>query len=129
PPVNQAIALSDWTIARPPPGTRDSLVVTFPRPLDHGILVRALSVETRDRRPVDGEIRLEADDTAWAFTPVAPWHDGEYNLVAQSFLEDPEGNQIGRPFEAVASDPNNARAPGRAGADDAFRVAFTIGAP
>jgi hypothetical protein len=126
PVVDEAIALSDWMIARPASGTRDPLIVRFPRPLDHGILVRALGVEARDRRPVQGEIRLEAHDTAWVFTPVAPWPGGEYNLVAQSFLEDPEGNQIGRAFEAVASEPKADRA---AGSDDAFRLAFTVGAP
>lgn len=123
PAIDEAIALSDWTIARPAPGARDRLVVRFPRPLDHGILVRALGVETTNRRPVDGEISLESHDTAWVFTPVAPWRSGEYNLVAQSFLEDPQGNQIGRAFEAFADDPKNDRA------SDAFRVAFTIGAP
>ena len=122
PAVDEAIRLSDWTIARPAPGTRDRLVVRFPRPLDHGILARALGVETTSRRPVDGEIGLESHDTAWVFTPVAPWQSGEYNLVAQSYLEDPQGNQIGRAFEALADERTNDR-------DVAFRVAFTIGAP
>jgi hypothetical protein len=126
PAVDEAIALSDWTIARPAPGTRDRLVVRFPRPLDHGILVRALGVESTNRRPVDGEIALESNDTAWIFTPVAPWQSGEYNLVAQSFLEDPQGNQIGRAFEAFADELTNDRTPGN---DAAFRVPFTVGAP
>jgi hypothetical protein len=129
PAVDEAIALSDWKIARPAPGTRDRLVVKFPRPLDHGILVRALGVETTNRRPVDGEVSLESQDIAWVFTPVAPWQSGEYNLVAQSFLEDPQGNQIGRAFEAFADDPKNDRAPGNPGNDVAFRVPFIIGAP
>jgi hypothetical protein len=125
PPVDEAIAPSDWTIARPAHGTRDRLIVRFPRPLDHGIVARALSVETADHRPVDGEISLESHDTAWIFTPVAPWQSGEYNLVAQSFLEDPQGNQIGRAFEALADEP---RQTDRA-QDDSFRIPFTIGAP
>ena len=125
PPIDEAIALSDWRIARPAPGTRDRLVVRFPRPLDHGILVRALGVETTNRRPVDGEIGLESHDTAWIFTPVAPWQSGEYNLVAQSFLEDPQGNQIGRAFEAFADEPGKTD---RAQVDS-FRIPFTIGAP
>ena len=132
PAVDKAIALSDWTIARPAPGTRDRLVVTFPRPLDHGILARALGVETANGRRVDGEIGLEARDTVWTLTPVAPWQTGEYNLVAQPFLEDPQGNQIGRAFEAFApggDDPKNDRAPGSPGHDVGFRLPFTLGAP
>lgn len=144
PAVDEAIALSDWAIARPAPGTRDRLVVRFPRPLDHGILVRALGVEAANRRQIDGEIGLEAHDTVWTFTPVAPWQDGEYNLVAQSFLEDPQGNQIGRAFEAFPDEVKSSRDPGnpgnnggqrgrgdpgRFGENEAFRVSFTIGAP
>ncbi|HEY3042392.1 MAG TPA: hypothetical protein VGJ39_00095, partial [Vicinamibacterales bacterium] len=128
PAVDKPITLSDWTLARPAAGTRDRLVVTVPGPLDHGILVRALGVETKGR-PVDGEISLESHDTAWVFIPVAPWRSGEYNLIAQSFLEDPQGNQIGRAFEAFAGEPTNDRAPGNPGNDIAFRLAFTIGEP
>jgi hypothetical protein len=130
PPVDEAITLSDWTIAPPAAATRDRLVVTFPRPLDHGILARALGVETKPRqRSIEGEISLEDHDRRWTFTPVAPWESGEYNLVAQSFLEDPQGNQIGRAFEAFAGEPKNDRAPGNPADDGAFRVPFTIGAP
>jgi hypothetical protein len=132
PAVDEAIALSDWTIARPAAGTRDRLVVRFPRPLDHGILARALGVEAANGRRIDGESGVEAHDTVWTLTPVAPWQIGEYNLTAQPFLEDPQGNQIGRAFEALADDLKNDGAPGSpgsAGGNDTFRVRFTIGAP
>ena len=69
---------------------------------------------------IEGEIALEDHDRRWVFTPVAPWQTGEYNLVAQSFLEDPQGNQIGRAFEAFAGDLKD---------ESAFRIAFTVGAP
>jgi hypothetical protein len=132
PAVDKAIAPPDWTIVRPAAGTRDRLVVRFPRPLDHGILVRALGVEGADGRRIDGEVGLEAHDTVWTLTPVAPWRPGEYNLVAQGFLEDPQGNQIGRAFEAFADERNDDRATGggaNPGNTMAGRVSFTIGAP
>jgi hypothetical protein len=132
PAVDEAIALSDWTITPPAAGTRGPLVVRFPRPLDHGILVRALGVEAGSGRRIDGEIDVEAHDTVWRLTPVAPWQSGEYNLVAQPFLEDPQGNQIGRAFEVFASELKDERAPespGKPEADLAHRVRFTIGAP
>jgi hypothetical protein len=125
PAVDKAIALSDWTIARPAPGTRDRLAVTFPRPLDHGILARALGVEAAGGRRVDGEIGLESRDSVWTLTPVAPWQTGEYNLVAQPFLEDPQGNQIGRAFEAFAPGGDDLKSDH----EIVFRVPFTIGAP
>lgn len=118
PAVDKAIALSEWTIAPPPAGTTAPLTVTFPRPLDHGILVRALNVETRNQ-PVAGTVSLAEFDTRWSFAPAAPWQPGDYNLVAWAFLEDPQGNQIGRPFEVPAA-AEASRPP------DAFRVGFTV---
>jgi hypothetical protein len=70
---------------------------------------------------VDGDIALQAHDTRWVFTPTAPWTAGEYNLVALSFLEDPQGNRVGRAFE-VFDTGNNEPTP------DAFRQAFTVAA-
>jgi hypothetical protein len=57
----------------------------------------------------------------WVFTPTAPWVAGEYNLVALSFLEDPQGNRVGRAFEVFDTGDNEP-------APDAFRQAFTVAA-
>jgi hypothetical protein len=46
---------------------------------------------------------------------------GEYNLVAQPFLEGPQGNRIGRAFDASADQSTGGPGP------EAFGVAFTIG--
>ncbi len=75
-----------------------SLTVTFPKPLDRGLLLRALGVR-RDGAVVEGEVRVDAAETRWTFTPRQPWSAGRYELVALSILEDPAGNQIGRAFE------------------------------
>jgi len=92
------IAPADWTIASPPANTRRALVVRFPRPLDHGLLQRAIGVE-RDGQIIDGDIAIDAEETAWHFTPKAPWRAGPHVLVVLSILEDPMGNKIGRPFD------------------------------
>lgn len=113
------ILMSSWRIAAPGAGTRDPLVVTFPKPLDHGLLARALGVETRDKRMVDGTITLEAADTRWLFTPAGPWRAGEFDLVALEVLEDPVGNRIMHPFE-VAAEANKDQPP------DEFRRGFAI---
>jgi hypothetical protein len=124
--VDDAIKPSEWRIEVPAADTRQPLAVRFPQPLDHGIIVRALSIETGERRAIDGAITLDAHDAVWMFTPVAPWQGGEYNLVAQSFLEDPQGNQIGRAFEASADEPTSRQLPGADATAAASRVAFTI---
>jgi hypothetical protein len=76
----------------------EPFVVSFPKPLDHGLLMRALGVR-RNGQPVDGEAQVEAGETRWTFTPREPWTTGRYELLALSILEDPAGNQIGRAFE------------------------------
>jgi hypothetical protein len=88
-----------WTIAAPAPGTRDPLVVTFPEPLDHGLLLRSLGVSYASGARLEGQSRVEARETRWVFVPHAPWRAGDYRLVVLSILEDLAGNQIGRPFE------------------------------
>jgi hypothetical protein len=99
PPETRPLSMTSWRIAPPAPGTREPLIVTFPAALDHGLLSRALAVEGAGGASVDGDVVLEAGDTRWAFSPRSPWSAGEYRLVAQSILEDPAGNRIGRAFE------------------------------
>jgi hypothetical protein len=89
---------STWRIQSPAAGSRDGMVVTFPEPLDHGLLMRALGV-TRDGKEVDGAIGVDQAETRWTFTPTAPWTAGTYRLLALDILEDLAGNQIGRAFE------------------------------
>jgi hypothetical protein len=98
PAIERPLSTSTWKIALPASGTRAPLTVTFPEPLDHGLLRRALGL-ARDGTRIEGEIAIEAAETRWVFTPSAVWSPGEYQLVALSFLEDLAGNRIGRAFE------------------------------
>jgi len=103
PPEERAIDPATWRLEAPLESTRDPLVVSFPKPLDYGLLQRALTVSTLRGEHVPGDIGLEAAETRWLFVPQAPWQAGEYRLLASSILEDVAGNRIGRPFEAAAS--------------------------
>jgi hypothetical protein len=69
-------------VAAPTAGERDPLIVTFPEPLDHGLLLRALGVSGADQRFLDGEVKIESHETRWRFTPREPWKAGRYQLVA-----------------------------------------------
>lgn len=89
---------ASWRIEAPAAGTRAGVIVTFPKPLDHGLLMRALGVRLNGQ-PVDGDIVIERGETRWTFTPSHPWRAGAYQLLALDILEDPAGNQIGRAFE------------------------------
>jgi hypothetical protein len=75
------------------------LAVTFPEPLDQGLLQRALAVADSRGRRMKGESSIESHETRWLFTPAAAWRSGDYFLQALTILEDMAGNRIGRAFE------------------------------
>jgi hypothetical protein len=122
PAEEHAIDPAAWQLRAPPEGTRDPLILSFPKPLDYALLQRALTVSDARRVRVEGAIRLEAAETRWLFIPDTPWQPGEYRLLASSILEDVAGNRIGRPFEVDS-------AAGRKGGSEArtaslvFRIA------
>ena len=98
PPDEQPLDTASWRIEAPAAARRDPLVVAFPEPLDHALLMRALGV-TRDGASVEGDASVEAAETRWTFTPREPWRAGTYQVLALDILEDLAGNQIGRAFE------------------------------
>ena len=104
PPEEKPIEPASWRIDAPAAGTHRPVIVTFPKPLDHGLLMRALGV-TFNGQQVDGDIAIERGEMRWTFTPTDPGRAGAYGLLALDILEDPAGNQIGRAFEV-----ENARA-------------------
>jgi hypothetical protein len=98
PAADKPLDTASWSIQPPSVGRRDGVVVTFPKPLDHGLLMRALGV-THEGVSVEGGIVVDNGETRWTFTPREPWRDGPYHLLALEILEDVAGNQIGRAFE------------------------------
>ncbi len=110
-----------WRLRVPPAGSTSRLVVSFPEPLDHGLLHRGLAVENSDGERIAGSIEVTSWETRWSFTPEQPWSPGAFSLVALSILEDLAGNRIGVPFEIdrfeQIDDPEE---------QDAYRVPFEI---
>jgi hypothetical protein len=104
PPNERPIDLSEWRIQPPTAGSRDSLRVTFPAALDHGLLHSALGVAF-EGRALHGAILVDAGETRWLFTPRDPWQAGSHALVVLTTLEDPAGNRIGRAFEVPGGGP------------------------
>jgi hypothetical protein len=98
PPIERALTMAAWKVTTPKAGTREPVAVTFPDPLDHGLLRRALGI-ARGGTPLVGDVSIESDETRWLFTPRDAWARGDYELFALAFLEDLAGNRIGRPFE------------------------------
>jgi hypothetical protein len=99
PAATKPLDPSSWRIQPPrAAGGRDPVLVSFPEPLDHSLMMRALGV-IRDGASVEGDIAVDQAETRWAFTPREPWRAGTYDLLALDILEDVAGNQIGRAFE------------------------------
>ncbi len=113
PPDTEPIDLTRWDLSRlPSNSTHEPLVMSFPEPLDHGLLGRALSVITRAGDRLEGEIQISEGETRWAFIPHETWARGEYSILVSSFLEDLAGNRIGAPFEISALEPVDTRPEG-----------------
>jgi hypothetical protein len=99
PPDERPLDVSSWRIAPPSAGSREPLLVTFDEALDHGLLLRALGVTGADGKFIDGDVKIDAAESRWSFTPAAAWRQGSYQLTALAMLEDLAGNRIGRAFE------------------------------
>jgi hypothetical protein len=103
PPVERALATSEWRVAAPAAGSRDPVVVTFRAPMDRGLAQRALTI-VRGDAAIAGEVRLENSETEWRFTPAGPWQPGDYTVAVEPILEDVSGNRIGTAFETLTPD-------------------------
>lgn len=88
-----------WRVTPPAAKSNGALVVTFPDPLDHGLLMRAVGVETAKGESVDGDVEVARGEREWRFTPRTPWKPGDYRIVVLTILEDPSGNQVDKKFE------------------------------
>ncbi len=94
---------STWSIVTPSAGSRNALVVKFPRPLDFALLQRTLQVGG-----VRGTVAVDREETEWTFTPAEPWKSGAYKLTIDTTLEDLAGNRIGRAFDRNEGDRSHA---------------------
>jgi hypothetical protein len=101
PPDEGALHTAEWRIAPPSAGTREPVTVTFPRPLDYGLLQRSLTV-SRGAMTLPGDPHIGEGETRWEFVPRSEWQRGPHVLTVQPILEDLAGNRIGRAFEVMS---------------------------
>jgi hypothetical protein len=108
---------STWKIDSPATGSRDPLVVRFPKPLDRAMLERVLRVcplvtrreSVATLNELAGAVAVADEETRWSFTPHDAWSAGRYALVVSTILEDRAGNSIRLPFEVDLNRPQPAR--------------------
>jgi hypothetical protein len=115
-PESNQLDPRSWKIDPPTAGTRQTLSVRFPHPLDHAMLEHVLRVErVKVGSPppaalteVTGTVHIADEETRWIFEPAEPWAAGRYVLAVAAQLEDPAGNNLGRPFELDLKQPSTA---------------------
>jgi hypothetical protein len=98
PPDDEQLDARTWKLQAPAAGSSAPLTVTFPKPLDRGLLERIVWVTDRQGRRVEGKVAISKQETCWQLTPEKPWAAGSYHLVAETTLEDRAGNNLARPF-------------------------------
>jgi hypothetical protein len=97
--VRSRIDPASWTVELPTAGTREPLVLGFPRPFDRAMMLRCISVTDANRHFIAGDIELRQHETRWTFTPRADWAVGRYQVQVDSVLEDVSGNNLRAAFD------------------------------
>jgi hypothetical protein len=95
---------SAWKLSAVRAESRQPLVVALDRPID-GRDAGYLAIADAGGRRVAGRARLAVGESAWTFTPDAPWRAGAYKLVVRGTLEDPAGNRVASRFETSIYSP------------------------
>jgi hypothetical protein len=98
-PDEKPIDQKTWKLKAPPAGTQKPLRVDFGKSIDHGLQQRLVWVVDASGKKVAGKVSVADQERTWLFTPDRPWREGAHELVADTSLEDPCGNRIGRAFE------------------------------
>ncbi|HYE20832.1 MAG TPA: hypothetical protein VEA69_20465 [Tepidisphaeraceae bacterium] len=88
-----------WKLDSPSAGTRDALTVAFPKPLDHALLHRLITVRGPGGKAVEGAVTVSHAETVWRFAPADPWPRGAHAVVVDDLMEDLAGNTPVRAFD------------------------------
>jgi hypothetical protein len=99
PADRKTVDMKSWTVRSPRSGTRSTLTIDFPEPMDHAILEREIDVTTSSGVVIKGGVAVGTGERSWVFTPDAAWKSGTYSIRVGTALADLAGNMIDRPFE------------------------------
>ena len=105
PEDHDRLSLDSWRVTPPKSGTRDPLIVTFPKPLDRALMQRLITVHRGSDAAVEGQNKPGDDETSWSFIPAQPWSAEAYTLHVNDLLEDLAGNTPIRVFDSDMQHP------------------------
>jgi hypothetical protein len=98
-PIEEGIDETAWKIVPPAAGSKDPLIVRFPRPLDHALMERTIMVVGVNGTRLAGSGKAADEEQRFEFQPEKAWPPGKYQLIVDTSLEDLAGNRIGRAFD------------------------------
>jgi hypothetical protein len=98
------VRTADWRVTAPRAGTRDSLIVAFPEPLDRALLARLVTVRDSGGTLIAGDVHVSGRETRWAFAPRDPWRRVPHALHVDTELEDLAGNNLRKLFDVAPGD-------------------------
>jgi hypothetical protein len=101
----ERLSLDKWDVKPPRAGTREPLLITFPRPLDHALMQRLIAVRDDAGKPVEGRAEAGDGEKTWSFRPDHPWSAHAYTIIAHELLEDLAGNTPARVFDSDMQQP------------------------
>ncbi|MFM7318518.1 MAG: hypothetical protein ACKO5E_16355 [bacterium] len=88
-----------WQVTAPVAKAGEPLLIRFNQPVDTGMALRMIGVLESGECPLDGSAEITPDGLTWKFIPDVKWSPGLHYIEIDPTLEDPSGNQVGRPFE------------------------------
>ncbi len=91
--------INDWMLTIPDGNSANPLTVQFPDVLDRMSLFNRIQLIDENGGSVEGNRILGAQQRSWAFYPKDNWNKGGYQLLVNSRLEDPSGNNLNGLFD------------------------------
>ncbi len=108
PADSQPIDPRKWKIKAPIASAESILEIRFDGSVDTGMALRMIQVLESGECPVDGRMEIASDGRGLKFKPDVKWSPGLHFIEVNPTLEDPSGNQVGRPFERnIETDKNS----------------------
>ncbi len=98
-PDREALSTAEWSLDGPTAGSREPVVLSFPRPLDHGLLQRVVRVLDAHGEPLAGEVEIGNKERSFTFRPERPWRAGAHSVAIETILEDVAGNNLKQAFD------------------------------
>ncbi|GAA4278685.1 hypothetical protein [Aquimarina mytili] len=91
--------VNDWTFELPKSNTKKPLQIQFKAAIDRMSLFSRIGLIDKDEKPIKGKIEIKNNEKGWYFVPESKWKTGEYQIIVNSRLEDPSGNNLNGLFD------------------------------